>query len=102
MIAKRIILHSVVVSGLKNAMLSCSHLPMMKTDFVREGPGLPSLHSGREHRKIINASCLHRSVSADCLKAFSPEYLARTRDMFDIHKTIVVDFLFPILERRSH
>src|SRR5215472_6103841 len=83
-------------------MLRSSHLAVMDADLVSKGARLPALHPGAYHCEIIDTAALNCLVPPDLFEAFAAKHLARAGYVFDVHKPIVVNWIWPILEWRPH
>src|SRR5580765_2773998 len=88
--AEVVVLLTVPINSAKLSGGPRTHLPVVKTRLLREGPGLPALHPSRRDRGPVDAATLDRHVSADALKALAPEHLTRAGNVFDIGEPVVV------------
>jgi hypothetical protein len=73
-------------------MAGRAYRPVMNTILLGEGARLPALHSGGNHRNVVDGPTPDRNVTSDRLEATPPKYLASSGDMFDAHEAIVVAF----------
>src|SRR5437867_4091758 len=60
----------------------CAHRPMVAAHLLDECPGLPAFHPCRRHRDPVDSTAFYWQIAADLFETFSPEELARARDVF--------------------
>ena len=102
MISQSVVLDARSKTGRKHSTPNRSHLPVVSANLFGKRPSSPPFHPRRGDGDVVNAAALHRSVSPDLLETPSAKHLARSGNVFDIHKSIVVDRCSVFLERRAH
>src|SRR2546425_4459593 len=99
MVSNRVILSAIPKLCPQQAVLGCSHLPMVERNLIRKCPCLPTFHPRGDDCNMIDTTAFHRHISADLLKTPTPKNLAGSGHVLNIDEAIVVNRIRPFLER---